>query len=122
MRVLSFYKKKRDKSLFFSPHFCEELVEFLLALEGPHLELAGHADRVTDRVEQRPVSIQRQRQLLVKHNLQTVDRYHVVFVVASILQEIKDKNADQCRYSDLPSILRLVRNDKQTFVVREFEP
>ena len=47
-------------------------MQSLLPLEGPDLELAGGVDGVAEAVEQRPVAVQGQLQLLIESDPQTV--------------------------------------------------
>jgi len=49
-------------------------MEPLLPLEGPDLELACHADGVAHALEERPVAVQRQLELVLVLQLQAVDR------------------------------------------------
>lgn len=45
-----------------SPHICQELLKFLLAVDGPQLQVAGGVAGVTNALVQRPVLVQHQPQ------------------------------------------------------------
>lgn len=56
----------------------------LLALHGPHTELAGHLGGVAETVKYGPVSVQDQLQLLVKRYSQAVHGYHILVTFWSV--------------------------------------
>ena len=56
-------------------------MEPFLAPHGPHLESARRVRGVTQAIEQRPMAVERQLQLLGKRDLQAVDGYRVLIGV-----------------------------------------
>ena len=69
----------------YSPHFCQELVQSLLPLQRPDLELAGGVDGVAEAIEQRPMAVQQQLQLLVKRDPQAIHGQQAVIILSSVI-------------------------------------